>query len=267
VTEVPKIIIRQPSSCNNRSRKILTLSDLVKGCVVEKGKVLKDVTVTRAKTLNKAHIWSPEMKALHSIIQNLMESKSEIRKKYANDLSGSFQAFSKPKQVESGENETIESAQLCESIGNTERELDEVYMGLHKTFENIQSKGIKWLQKGGMWPCITTITILETLRSTTGLKFSYGMRERIIEYALSITKLQRLLRIQDAYQNCDRKKLTDEHFNSGHTNWNPRDRPDWLLLEVDANLLIRASQVDVANATICPESGSNAVLQMNMGQG
>ncbi|KAI8286949.1 hypothetical protein K4K60_013037 [Colletotrichum sp. SAR11_57] len=42
---------------------------------------------------------------------------------------------------------------------------------------------------------------------------------------------------------------------------------DWLLLEIEANLLIRPDQVDVALATISPASGNNSVLQMNMGQG
>ncbi|KAK7420617.1 hypothetical protein QQZ08_010309 [Neonectria magnoliae] len=45
------------------------------------------------------------------------------------------------------------------------------------------------------------------------------------------------------------------------------DYPEWLLLEIDNNLLIRPSQVNVAIAIISPASSSNSVLQMNMGQG
>ena len=47
----------------------------------------------------------------------------------------------------------------------------------------------------------------------------------------------------------------------------PFENPDWLLLEIDGNILIRRDQVDVALATISPDSRSNSVLQMNMGQG
>ena len=59
----------------------------------------------------------------------------------------------------------------------------------------------------------------------------------------------------------------EEQENLGHSNWKPQDRPDWLLLEIDSNILIRPGQVEVTRAMISPESGSNSVLQMNMGQG
>ena len=207
------------------------------------------------------------MKGLHCIIQNLSESTSIVRKKYAKDLSQSLQAFAKVRGVESSEDAKFDAAQLGDMIESAERDVRIINDKLHKTIHCFQFKGMTWLQEGGMWPCITPTTILETLRSTAGLQFGDGMRETIVEYAVAITTLQRLLRIKDAYQNGEKKKLTDEYSNPGHTNWNPEDCPDWLLLEVDANILIRASQVDVANATISPASGSNAVLQMNMGQG
>ncbi|KAK1447923.1 hypothetical protein CMEL01_09762 [Colletotrichum melonis] len=47
----------------------------------------------------------------------------------------------------------------------------------------------------------------------------------------------------------------------------PSEHPDWLLLEIEANLMIRPDQVDVVLATVSPASGCNSVLQMNMGQG
>ena len=93
------------------------------------------------------------------------------------------------------------------------------------------------------------------------------MKEGLISYAVSITTLQRLLRIKDAHRKGDYRKLREEQRNPGHGNWDPIDYPDWLLLEIDANNVIRKEQVDVALATISPASGSNSVLQMNMGQG
>lgn len=265
--QVPDTIIRQRGSFAIENRVLITLPDLIKVSVLGKHKGLKDLVLPQAITPKKVLRPSQEIKDLHCIIQDLMESKSIVRKKYADDLSQSLRAFETLRVIDLGKEEKIDDVKLYEMIDSAERELREIYMGLHEAFEGFQFKEPRWLQKGGMWPCITATTILETLRSTTSLEFGDGMREMIVEYAVSITALQRLLRMEDAYQNGDRKKLTDEFSNPGHTNWNPRDRPDWLLLEIDANLLIRASQVDVANATISPESGSNAVLQMNMGQG
>lgn len=125
----------------------------------------------------------------------------------------------------------------------------------------------QWLISGGLWPSVTPITLLETIRSTLGAVFGGGMKEALIDFALSITALQRLLRLEDAFQRSNTQKLTDERANLGHTNWLPSKHPDWLLLEIDANMLIRPGQVEVTDATITPASGSNSVLQMNMGQG
>jgi Protein of unknown function (DUF3638) len=65
----------------------------------------------------------------------------------------------------------------------------------------------------------------------------------------------------------DQSKLLEEWRNPGHQNWSPLEFPDWLLLEIESDLLIRCEQIDVAHAIISPASGSNSVLQMNMGKG
>lgn len=142
----------------------------------------------------------------------------------------------------------------------------EQFEGICEAFKSCDSR-TQWLQEGGLWPCVTPVTLLEQLRSTANNTFGDGMKEGIISYAISITALQRLLRMKDAHSKNDKSKLLEEQNNSGHGNWQPLYYADWLLLEIDANLLIRNEQVNVALATISPDSGSNSVLQMNMGQG
>ena len=125
----------------------------------------------------------------------------------------------------------------------------------------------QWLQEGRLWPCLTPVTLLEQLRSIEAINFGKGMKEGLVNYAIAITRLQRLLRIDDAKRTNNRQKLSEEQKSHGHDNWQPFVNPDWLLLEIDSNILIRKNQVDVAVATISPSSKSNCVLQMNMGQG
>jgi hypothetical protein len=43
--------------------------------------------------------------------------------------------------------------------------------------------------------------------------------------------------------------------------------PDWLLLEIDGDILLRAEQVQVALATVSPQTNENSVLQLLMGKG
>ena len=73
--------------------------------------------------------------------------------------------------------------------------------------------------------------------------------------------------MRDAELCRDEKRLREEQEHEGHSNWSPLEHPEWLLLEIDNNILIRPPQVDVARAIIWPASESNSVLQMNMGQG
>jgi hypothetical protein len=125
----------------------------------------------------------------------------------------------------------------------------------------------QWLELGSIWPCVTPITILELLRSSSNSLFGSNMREALVSYGVLITNLQWLGRIEHAYSKYDQRKLAEEWRNQGHENWSPLHFPDWLLLEIDSNILIRSEQIDVAHEIISPSSKSNSVLQMNMGKG
>nr|RBQ90595.1 hypothetical protein FVER53263_09945 [Fusarium verticillioides] len=89
---------------------------------------------------------------------------------------------------------------------------------------------------------------------------------RMVEYGVLTTRLQRYLRIEDAILRRDDRWLEENFDTEGHSNWNPLKYPEWLLLEIDNNMLIRPIQFEVAHAIISPPSMSNSVLQMNMGQ-
>jgi hypothetical protein len=152
-------------------------------------------------------------------------------------------------------------------------EIEKVRVALNHQFEHIKNAlsaeddRFQWLQLGGLWPCTTPTTLLEQLRSSSDYHFGSDMKEALISYGILTTTLQRLLRIRHAQLRGDHHKLFQEWRNPGHENWRPLDFPDWLLLEIESDLLIRCEQVDVANAIISPASGSNSVLQMNMGKG
>src|SRR5450432_1527789 len=97
---------------------------------------------------------------------------------------------------------------------------------------------------------LNAVTLLEQLSSISSSDTVFGkhMKNAIVGYALSITALQRLLRIEDVLRKNNSQMLVEELKNSGHSNWHPAEYPDWILLEIDANILIRPDQVNVANA-------------------
>jgi hypothetical protein len=125
----------------------------------------------------------------------------------------------------------------------------------------------KWLQMADVWPRLTTIELLTELRTTSGTTFGTGTKEAIVSFGVAISMLQQLLRIQDAQKRCKEQQERDEWENRGHNNWSPITYPDWLLLEIDGDILIREEQVQVALATASPQSDENSVLQLLMGKG
>ncbi|KAI9734261.1 MAG: hypothetical protein M1834_002365 [Cirrosporium novae-zelandiae] len=209
---------------------------------------------------------SYEIRELNDIINGLTGCQSAVRQQYGRDLMQSLNALRVQKSIPEQSDESINFAMLSVEITKSQQALNDQFNKICRAFEQSDSR-VQWLQEGGLWPCITPVTLLEQLRSTSSSIFGDRMKENLVIYALSITALQRLTRMKDAHRKNDTQKLAEEQKNAGHRNWNPLKYPDWLLLEIDANILIRPEQVDVALTTISPASRLNSVLQMNMGQG
>ncbi|MCJ1463509.1 hypothetical protein MMC07_002117 [Pseudocyphellaria aurata] len=209
---------------------------------------------------------SHEMQELESIIRGIIGCQSPVRQHYQEDMMQSLTNLNMLKNAPNCNEERVHVSNISVEILKARQAIKKQYDRLCEAFERSDSR-VRWLQAGGLWPCITPITLLEQLRSITTSTFGEYIKENLVVYALFITALQRLMRMKDAYQKQNIQRLREEQENAGHGNWQPLKHPDWLLLEIDANILIRHDQVEVAQATISPGSGSNSVLQMNMGKG
>jgi hypothetical protein len=55
--------------------------------------------------------------------------------------------------------------------------------------------------------------------------------------------------------------------NRPHENWSPRENTEWLVFEIEQNIMIRKIQINVAKAMIDPPDNENSVIQLNMGEG
>lgn len=207
-----------------------------------------------------------EIGELDRIIETVAASDSAVRKAYAQALKASLDAYSSAgkKDVVGRPIPSIDQIQAL--LSDTESAIHQKYSSLCRAFEAEEPRA-KWLKAARLWPCTSTYSMLETLRSVSGFAFGAGMKEALLDYAMALGQLQRILRMKDARQKSTLTKVAAEQKNEGHGNWRPIDHPDWLLFELDANLLLRDQQVTVARATIQPESGSNALLQLNCGEG
>lgn len=203
-----------------------------------------------------------EIGELDRIIETVAASDSAVRKAYAQSLKVSLEAYSSAGQKEVVGQATATAGQIEIILADARSAVDRKYNNLCMAFEAEEPRA-QWLKAARLWPCTSTYCILETLRSISGCSFGVGMKAALVDYGIALSQLQRVLRMKDALQKITLTKVAAEQKNEGHGNWRPIDHPDWLLFELDANLLLRDQQVTVARATIRPESGSNALLQLN----
>ncbi|KAL8894689.1 MAG: hypothetical protein Q9192_004123, partial [Flavoplaca navasiana] len=202
---------------------------------------------------------------LSEIISQFSTSRDPVRSAYGQDLKRSLDALCKSKFDDTSQSIfRVDTRELNEAISTSRKEIQAEFEYIRESM----TAGYKWLKMGGLLPVFTPLTLLETLRNGARAKSRETIQAHILSYAESLVKLQQLLRIQGAHRQDDNIQLGNERCNVAHTGWKPEDHIDWLLLEIDFNLIIRADQLHVAQAMIAsPSTISNFVLQMNMGQG
>lgn len=209
---------------------------------------------------------SKEVIELDKILDSFAMSSNALRQQYGQDLKKSLTALenvsNQPRIQETPPDINVVGDGIDKARVTMNDQLDRFRNALSANDDRFQ-----WLQLGSLWPCTTLESILEQLRSRFDHQFGDQMKEGLVSLGILVTTLQRLLRINHAQLKGDRHKMLEEWRNTGHENWSPLDIPDWLLLEVDSDILIRREQIDVAHAIISPASGTNSVLQMNMGKG
>lgn len=222
---------------------------------------------TRLATSNssKRPISSP-IRELYKIVAPYKESSSMVHKRYGAELEQSIKALSLRLAKPVASPQAFNPSQLSSDIYSADAAVAKMLREIQFHLKKFDSR-VRWLAAAGLWPAINALSLLRELRSTSQVSLGQSMKEKLIALGLAITKYQRLLRIQDASQMGRHQQLVDEYENIGHLNWSPAEYVDWLLLEIESNILIRSEQVDVAFATISPKSGKNSVLQLLMGKG
>ncbi|KAL1614319.1 hypothetical protein SLS56_012136 [Neofusicoccum ribis] len=257
---------------SRRERDVPCLDDLLRKSHVRKpGRSTLENSLSELASLahdtDDRHASTPEIQQLRSIIAEMASSGSVVRELYGKDLNRSLEALEAVRRPSTAQKTAkIPQFHEDESVESAETSVLENLELISRALDSSDSR-VAWLKEGGVWPCISPVTLLERLRTTAKVAFGAGMKDALVKYGRSITDLQQQLRIDDARMRGNDKAAAEEAGNPGHDVWSPSQYPDWLLIEIDGNFLIRPHQIDVAISTMSPPSGGNSVLQMNMGQG
>ncbi|KAH1338971.1 hypothetical protein KXX67_009426 [Aspergillus fumigatus] len=117
----------------------------------------------------------------------------------------------------------------------------------------------------GNWPRISPYLLVEQLTHQRWYLLPERWKASIVEYGCAITALQRARWLTTLV--CSPDDLIRELQNPGHTNWDPYQYPESLLLEIENSMLIREVQEQIAWRMRDISPGTNAVMQLNMGEG
>ncbi|GAM88641.1 hypothetical protein ANO11243_066750 [Dothideomycetidae sp. 11243] len=199
------------------------------------------------------------------------EAEGAYEKQYAQDLRYSLESFQSHVSTN-----TILSSQVSRRA-ILERNLEKARFTLKHIYNCLVAalipgsvqlgSGIQGAQVSATYnmPRVSPIIFLRQLCRHRWSQLSPNWKNCITQYALAHTRLQRAQRLLLVLPN--EEDLIREIQNPGHQNWDPLDHPESLLLEVESGVMIRDVQEEIAKHMRDPPSGSNAVMQLNMGEG
>ncbi|KAF9221820.1 hypothetical protein BS17DRAFT_710204 [Gyrodon lividus] len=205
---------------------------------------------------------------LRQLIDGLRgNAQSRFQEQYAEDLRLSEEAFRSQTSV----------VAIQESVQHTEEVLRQHYAQLRgryfQDFEALkQSLNPKSTNEGavscsGQWPRITVKIMLQSLASTSRITPPDNWRESITSFALLTLEVQRCRRLLVHAMKNESEELSKELTNEGCDGWEAELHPDWLLIQLEGNFLVRRIQAEIAYEMISPQSGENTTMQLNMGEG
>lgn len=211
-----------------------------------------------------------DFRELRAILNHFSESPDSLRQSYGEDLLKSLEALEKSDDLTAKHWDLKDTLQSKSGLECQINRIEEIMNDQRSTIIAALAKSDKryqWLRLGDLWPGTETVTLLEQLRSGPMVDFGPGMKEALVTYGLLTTLRQWLGRVRHERLHKNTGKLEELLQNTGHENWNPIDCPDWLLMEIEANFMIRPRQVDVAHHIISPTSKQNSLTQLMMGEG
>ncbi|KAG9566451.1 hypothetical protein KCU71_g4050, partial [Aureobasidium melanogenum] len=118
-----------------------------------------------------------------------------------------------------------------------------------------------------LWPRCSEGDLLHYLSAAKIFDLGSSWKLVLLFLAESMASLQRAERMLAFHTKQNHKSLLKELRTPGKEGWSAEEHPSWLLLEVENNITIRPLQAKVAKEMMSPRSGSNSVMQLNMGEG
>ncbi|KAJ6458143.1 hypothetical protein C8R47DRAFT_1246692, partial [Mycena vitilis] len=119
----------------------------------------------------------------------------------------------------------------------------------------------------GQWPTTGPQSLLHQLSRESRNVLPESWKIGLCRYAEGLGVKQRERRISILHNLGLHEDRDREIRTLGGEGWDPLNCPDWLLIQLDADILIRPHQASIAKQMMGPDGRLNALLQLNMGEG
>lgn len=224
--------------------------------------LLRTPEVLTIESTSQASNFNPK---LRDLVKGLGEKrgKSSVRKQYSDELVASLDAFYKRKE------RLVPNIMPCslENLRINRIDCEKLVMEmLEAIYDSLRPKdrisGI--LDAGALWPRLTVRSVIKLLLNLSTVPFHWKYRLLLLGEAITI--LQRARRLVLVGEQNDVPSLFAELENVGRVGWRSNLWPEWLLIEIENDFLIRPNQVQVALQMLNPSSSSNSLTQLNMVQ-
>ena len=197
--------------------------------------------------------------------QSLGDNNHLLRKQYRDDLLASYDTFSNHQEQVALKYLPLQLTDIVLNRLTCESDV----RGILEAIRNVlgaKNPESTLLELAGLWPRLTIRALLITLSTRPSTSLTQAWKECILALGESLTLLQRARRLVLTGERNEVSNFCVEAENEGHQNWSTKERPDWLLIELEGDFLIRPMQARVALEMIHPSSSTNSLVQLNMGQ-
>ncbi|KAI0275452.1 hypothetical protein BC834DRAFT_852936 [Gloeopeniophorella convolvens] len=216
---------------------------------------------------------APSLSSLRSVVEELEQrGESTLHQVYGQGLRESFSAFlahgvHSPSHAKLPPRDQIRPV-LTSYHEKCHRWQEAEFSRISRALSPSSSRRAeKIVERAGLWPRITPRSVLHELTMNRARKLPNPWKTAVTQYAVAFLHYQQSRRLLDL-SNLEGR---DEQFRRGIESVAedvPLD-PDWLLLQIDADIRVRPIQIDIARKMISPSDGtkSSISMQLNMGEG
>jgi hypothetical protein len=260
MSESPSVIPPSPRyvhltlSALMNSRNPPTLADLRKSPSGGRTTIDKTLSVT-SESSNGLGLYSRTLLSTRDLLMRLHRGReNDFSSRYAQDLAECVDAL---------------EDQLSRNCGDNDTHCHLSPISPHNVEALLQPTDIseRILRDAGHWPSLGPESLLCQLSFEMRREVCENWLQVLVLYAESLAAKQQQQRLSTFSRLGLEMEYAKEQENYGRHSWDGMVYPDWLLIQIDANIRIRPVQISIARQMMFPNGQSNTVMQLNMGEG